>query len=81
MQTWWGAREENEQAWRVPVEEVLKYDEAGNLVSANLDVKNPNAGEDFVHMPPEALVADIVKKEERILAIMAEIREVLRGVA
>ena len=29
-------------------------------------------------MPPERLVEDIARKEQRILEIMAEIREVLR---
>lgn len=32
----------------------------------------------FEHMPLERLVEDIVKKEERILEIMAEIRRVLK---
>lgn len=78
LQAWWDERAENEQAWRVPVEEVLTYDEAGALVGANLDVKNPNAGEDFEHMPPEELVADIIKKERRILEILAEVQQVLQ---
>ena len=70
---------ENEQAWRVPVADVLKYDAEGNLLSVNLDVKNPSVGEDFEHLPPEKLVENIVKKEERILAIMAEIGALLVG--
>lgn len=80
LQAWWDQREENENAWRVPVAEVLKYDNAGNLLSVNLDIKNPKAGAAFEHMPPEQLVADIVRKEQRILAIMDEIREVLSSV-
>lgn len=77
LQTWWQARTENEHAWRVPVGEVLKYDGAGGLLLVNLDVKNPNAGEDFEHISPEQLVADIVQKEQRILEIMTEIRQLL----
>lgn len=46
----------------------------------NLDIKNPNGKEDFEHLPPEQLVEDIVKKEQRILEIMAEIRQALAGV-
>jgi type I restriction enzyme M protein len=45
----------------------------------NLDQKNPNAQEDFEHLPPEQLVADIWRKEERILEILGEIREALKG--
>lgn len=75
---WWNKREEGERAWKVKVSEVLKYDAEGNLVSANLDVKNPNAKEDFEHMPPETLVEDIFAKERKILALVEEIQAALR---
>ena len=29
----------------------------------NLDVKNPRAGQDYEHMPPEQLVESIIEKE------------------
>ncbi len=77
LRGWWDERAENERAWCVPVGDVLKVDGAGNLVSVNLDVKNPTAGEDFEHMPPEQLVEDILQKENRILQIMMDIRQVL----
>ncbi|MCP4601052.1 MAG: hypothetical protein GY847_11090 [Proteobacteria bacterium] len=57
--------------------EVLKYDDAGNLLSVNLDLKNPSAGDPFEHVPPEELVAGIVEKEQQILALMIEIQEAL----
>ncbi|MBD0341624.1 MAG: hypothetical protein ICV61_12240, partial [Microcoleus sp. Co-bin12] len=41
----------------------------------NLDKKNPNAQDDFEHLPPEQLVADIWAKEQRILELLAEIRK------
>jgi type I restriction enzyme M protein len=74
---WWKSRKENGRAWKVSAEEILKYDEAGNLVSTNLDIKNPNNKQDFEHMPPEQLVEDILKKEQRIIEIMAEIKQTL----
>ena len=74
---WWPNREENDRAWRVKVEDVLKYDESGALLSANLDVKNPNAAADLEHLPPEQLVADILAKERRIIEIMSEIQSLL----
>lgn len=67
---WWNKRKENNQAWKAKVKDVI----ANNY---NLDIKNPKAKEDFEHMPPERLVEDIVKKEQRILEIMAEITQVL----
>ena len=74
---WWNNREENERAWKVQVSEVLKYDGEGNLLSTNLDIKNPSAKEDFEHMPPEKLVDDIMNKETRIIEIIGEIRQAL----
>ncbi len=35
------------------------------------------AQENFEHLPPERLVADITAKEKRIVEIMAEIKQVL----
>lgn len=75
---WWHERTENERAWKVPVSEVLKYDATGNLLSVNLDIKNPNGQQDFEHLPPEQLVADIWSKEQRILEILGEIKDVLK---
>jgi type I restriction enzyme M protein len=74
MLEWWEEREENERAWKVSVDEVLKYDGDGTLVSANLDIKNPHSQEALEHLPPEQLVADIMKKEARIAELMAEIK-------
>jgi type I restriction enzyme M protein len=76
---WWGNREENDRAWRVKVEDVLRYDASGALHSVNLDVKNPNAAADLEHLPPEKLVEDILLKEGRIFAIMEEIKAILKS--
>jgi type I restriction enzyme M protein len=71
---WWNKREENDRAWKVPAKDLLEYNPDGSLKSVNLDRKNPNAATDFEHLPPEQLVDDILKKEQRILEIMAEIK-------
>ncbi len=67
---WWHKREENERAWKVPVEELL----ASNC---NLDRKNPRGASDIAHLPPEQIADDILKKEQRIAEIMAEIKAAL----
>lgn len=67
---WWSKREENDRAWKVSAEELL----ANNC---NLDRKNPHGKVDFEHLPPEQLADDILKKEQRIAEIMAEIKTVL----
>ncbi|MEH2079229.1 MAG: N-6 DNA methylase [Nostoc sp.] len=43
----------------------------------NLDRKNPNNQQDFEHLPPEQLVADILEKDRRVAEIMAEIQALL----
>ncbi|MGH7136633.1 MAG: HsdM family class I SAM-dependent methyltransferase, partial [Pirellulales bacterium] len=68
---WWPKRKETERAWRVPVEKILEN-------NCNLDLKNPNAADDFEHLPPEQLVEDILQKELRIAEIMREIKELLK---
>ena len=74
---WWKARKENERAWKASAEEILKYNEGGNLISVNLDIKNPNSKQDSEHIPPEQLANDILKKEQRIIDIINEIKRVL----
>lgn len=68
--TWWSKREESDQAWSVPVEDLLS-------TNCNLDRKNPRAKPDFEHMPPDQLVDDILAKEVRIAELMREIKTAL----
>ncbi|WP_430453408.1 N-6 DNA methylase [Rhodopirellula europaea] len=73
-------RKETDNAWKVSVNDVLKYDAAGALVSCNLDQKNPKSAEALEHLPPEKLADDILVKERRIIEIMGEIKaELARG--
>ena len=74
---WWKKREENERAWKVKAANVLKYDSDGNLLSVNLDVKNPRAKEDITHLPPEQLAESILQKEQRIVEIIGQIKQAL----
>lgn len=67
---WWHKRKENERAWKIPAADVLAN-------GCNLDIKNPRGKQDFVHLPPEQLVEDILKKEHRIIEIMMEIKKSL----
>lgn len=71
-------REENDHTWKAPANDVLKYDDSGNLVSVNLDLKNPHGKANFEHLPPEQLADDILRKEQRIAEIMMEIKQVLQ---
>jgi type I restriction enzyme M protein len=68
--TWWKNRVEHERAWKVSTAEIIAN-------GCNLDCRNPSGKEDFEHLPPEQLADDILKKEQRIIAIMAEIKTFL----
>jgi type I restriction enzyme M protein len=67
---WWSKRDENDQAWKVHVAELLR-------ANCNLDRKNPRAKVDFEHLPPDQLADDILKKELRIAELMREIKAAL----
>ena len=71
---WWKDRKENDRAWKVPAEQVLKYDTDGRLSSVNLDVKNPNGKTDFEHLSPAQLVQGLISKEQKILELLAEMK-------
>jgi type I restriction enzyme M protein len=74
---WWKKREANGRAWKVPVSDVLKLDAGGELLSANLDIKNPNRKQDLENLPPEQLAESILAKEQRIAEILTEIKALL----
>ncbi len=67
-------RQENEHAWKVNVKDVLKCNTEGKVVSANLDIKNPNSAEALVHLPPTEIANSIIHKEQRILQLIKEIQ-------
>ena len=74
---WWDAREENERAWKVHLADLLQYDTNGNLLSVNLDVKNPRRLADLEHLPPAELAESIAAKERAIAGLMDEIKNLL----
>jgi len=79
---WFGKkrRDENEHAWKVSADKVLKYDDNGDLASVNLDIKNPHSAEALEHLPPEELAAGIMAKEQQIISIVEEIKAGLKAV-
>ncbi|MCI0552949.1 MAG: SAM-dependent methyltransferase, partial [Anaerolineae bacterium] len=74
---WWDNRAENERAWKVRAADVIQTDGGGDVVSVNLDIKNPSRKEDLEHLPPAELAESILAKEKQIAAIMDEIKSLL----
>ena len=71
---WWDKREEGPRAWKVSRSELIRRDEAGRVVTVNLDLKNPAAKEAVDHRAPAEIVASVIKKEQQVLALLEEIR-------
>ena len=74
---WWNKREENKRAWKVKARDILKFAENGQVLSVNLDIRNPSAKEDHEHKPPELIVGEIIAKEAEVLKILEEVRDQL----
>jgi type I restriction enzyme M protein len=74
---WWEDREENEHAWKVRAADLIQTNGGGDVVSVNLDLKNPSRKDDLVHLPPAELAESILAKEKQIAAIMDEIKSLL----
>lgn len=66
---WWNNREENEYAWKVPIEEIINR-------TYNLDIKNPHAPESILGDPDE-LLKEYQGIEGQIMAIQQQILKVL----
>ena len=77
---WWHNREENERAWLIKAENVIQLDEQGNLINVNLDCKNPHAKEAIDHREPLEIVESVIAKENALLALMEDMRALVRAV-
>jgi type I restriction enzyme M protein len=81
---WWDNRVENERAWKVRAADLIQTNgtlkgifDGRDVVSVNLDIKNPSRKEDLEHLPPAELAESILVKEKKIAAIMEEIKGLL----
>ncbi len=71
--SWWKAREENESAWKVAIEEIIKN-------NYNLDTKNPSKIKAEEHRAPEEILSSVLKKEENIVGLIKELEdEIAKG--
>ena len=68
--TWWKNREETDQAWTITAKDIIQ-------ANYNLDQKNPRAREDITHLPPEQIAEKILQKEQRIIEIVSNIKDLL----
>lgn len=76
---WWNERKVNDFAWQVSIEDVLLFDNEGNLTNVNLDQKNPNSQDAKKYLPPGDLISEIQAIEIKINEIVSEIHEMVNG--
>lgn len=69
LRSWWDSREENEQAWRVPVQQIKEN-------NWNLDIKNPNTPEEE-NGDPDILLAKYTKATEAVEQAIEQIKNEL----
>jgi type I restriction enzyme M protein len=63
-------RKATANAWKVPVKDVLQYDTSGNLLSCNLDSRNPNSPSALEHMETDRLLSNILNHEDAIAKLL-----------
>ncbi len=76
---WWNNRVETKQAWKVNKESIILRDLSGKITSVNLDQKNPNSLEVLEHLPPDTLIHEIIDNEKNVLAVLAELKDLVAG--
>jgi type I restriction enzyme M protein len=69
IKKWWDKRKETDQAWKVPIKEIIDRD-------YNLDIKNPHSPDAVIHDPDE-LLADYASLQQKIAATRDQLRGVL----
>tara|TARA_R110001599_G_scaffold58603_1_gene162049 strand:+ start:5819 stop:7399 length:1581 start_codon:yes stop_codon:yes gene_type:complete len=77
IKAWWKKREENENAWKVNIKDILKKDEKGGVV-LNLDIKNPNRKGDLEYHEPKKLLKSLEERERKIVSLIDEIKSIVQ---
>lgn len=63
----------SEQAWYVPIERILRYED-GKLAACDLDQRNPNAAEELATRPPSELIHEALEREKEIQELLEKLR-------
>ena len=71
---WWRDRKENERAWKISAEGLIRRGAEGNVMACNLDIKNRHFGDVEDQRKPMEIVESIIERECAILAMMDEIK-------
>ena len=70
---WWEYRVENEHAWQVNVDDLLEYDQAGALVSVDLDRRHPSRAVAQREVPPGELIEELRTRQIELLRVVEDL--------
>lgn len=68
LKEWWVNREENEQAWRVPIETIRER-------GFDLDIRNPNRPVEEVSYDRDTIIQKLEKNQVSIASILSELKQ------
>jgi len=71
--SWWGARVENECAWKVQAKSFFGAAE-GRQLAMNFDLRNPNATRQVDPRTTIEILSDIKANEQAIIALVRELK-------
>ncbi len=77
IKKWWAKRKENDNAWKVKIEDIVLMDTNGKLLNVNLDIKNPNRKGIKVYRSPLVIYNSIFEKGQNIAERLKEIQSQL----
>lgn len=67
LHEWWSDRTGTTRTWKVPVD-VIKNN------GYNLDLRNPNRGDDHAHRPPAELLGEVLTSEQTLVDLLREMK-------
>ena len=69
IREWWNNREENEQAWKVNIKDLINY---------NLDIKNPNKIDETEDLTSQDILEKMEQLNKRNNEIISGIKDLLK---
>jgi type I restriction enzyme M protein len=77
LRLWWNNRKENSNAWKVNSKDVIEFNEAGQVISVNLDIKNPSRTGEVESRTTTEIINSILVNEKKVFDLIKEIESTI----
>jgi len=74
---WIKSKNENPNAWCVPIKDVIIKDDDGNITHVNLDQKNPLDEDKTIDLSPHDLISQIISDEKKTLKLLEDVEKLI----